>query len=100
MAPPGLAVIVYLVIGLPPFDTGALKLTVARALPAVALTLVGAPGDVPGVRLDVEVDAGPVPTPLTALTVKTYDVPLVSPVIVTGLAGPVAVRLPGLEVTM
>ena len=31
-------------IALPPFDVGMLKFTVARALPATAVTLVGAPG--------------------------------------------------------
>ncbi len=48
-------------IGLPPFEAGAEKLTVAWALPAVAETLVGAPGTVDGVTaLDGE-EARPVP---------------------------------------
>ena len=46
--PPGLDVAVYEVIALPPFDAGAEKLTVAEALPAVAITPVGAPGATAG----------------------------------------------------
>ena len=55
---------------LPPFDAGAVKLTLACALPAVAETLVGAPGTVAGVTDDDAVDAEPVPTELVAVTVK------------------------------
>ena len=44
VAPPGLAVTVYVVIPAPPFDAGAVKVTLAEPLPAVALTEVGAPG--------------------------------------------------------
>jgi len=40
----GVAVTVYEVIALPPFDEGAVKDTVARALPALAVTFCGAPG--------------------------------------------------------
>ena len=36
-------------IGLPPVDAGAVKLTAAEAFPGVALTAVGAPGTVRGV---------------------------------------------------
>ena len=60
-------------IGLPPFEAGAAKLTVACALPAVAVTLVGAPGAVAGaagVTLFDGSDAGPVPIELVAVTVK------------------------------
>ena len=42
--PPGLEVAVYVVIAAPPFDAGAVKVTLAEPLPAVALTEVGAPG--------------------------------------------------------
>ena len=45
-------------------------------------------------------DAGPVPTAFVAFTVNVYAVPLVNPVTVIGLAGPVAVLAPGLEVTV
>ena len=58
-------------IGLPPLDAGALKVTVADALPAVALTPVGAPGTVyaTGVTALDALDAGPVPTTFVAVTV-------------------------------
>jgi hypothetical protein len=54
----------------PPFDTGAVQLTVACAFPPVALTAVGAPGTVAGVTLLDGADAAPMPTLLLALTVK------------------------------
>jgi hypothetical protein len=56
-----------------PFDEGAVKVTVALALPAVALTAVGAPGTVAGavgVTLFEGDDAGPVPAAFAAVTVK------------------------------
>jgi hypothetical protein len=43
---------------------------------------------------------GPVPAALVAETVKEYATPLLRPVTVSGLAGPEAVRPPGLEVTV
>ena len=43
---PGEDVTVYDMMGLPPFEAGAEKLTVACAPPAVAVTPVGAPGTV------------------------------------------------------
>jgi len=66
------------VIADPPFEAGAVQLTVAWALPHVAVTLVGAPGTVAGVTA-FEVATGPVPTALVALTVNVYEVPLVRP---------------------
>ena len=57
-------------IGLPPFEAGAVKLTVACALPAVAVPIVGAPGTVAGVTLLEGFEAGPVPIALVAVTVK------------------------------
>ena len=55
---------------LPPFEAGGVHDTEAEALPAVAVTLVGAPGTVAGVTL-LEADEGaPVPTALVAVTVK------------------------------
>ena len=60
----------YDVIALPPFEAGAVKLTVACALPAVAVAAVGAPGTVAGVTLLEGADAGPAPTALVAVTVK------------------------------
>jgi len=67
---PGLEVTVYAVIGLPPFEAGGVKLTVAWAFPAVAETAAGAPGTVAGVTLIEGDDAGPVPAALVAVTVK------------------------------
>jgi hypothetical protein len=58
------------VIGLPPVDVGALKVTVALEFPAEAVTEVGAPGTVDGVTAFDAVEAGPVPLALIAVTVK------------------------------
>jgi len=55
---------------LPPFDAGGVKNTWARALPAVALTPVGAPGVVAGVTGLEAPDGGPVPEAFVAVTVK------------------------------
>ena len=68
-------------IALPPLLTGAEKVTLACALPPVAVTAVGAPGAVAGVTLFDGVDAGLDPAALVATTVKVYAVPLVNPVI-------------------
>ena len=55
----------------PPSEAGALKLTLAEALPGVAETPVGAPGSVAsGVTALEAVEAGPVPMALAAFTVK------------------------------
>ena len=80
-------------IALPPLD-GAVQVTVAAALPAVADTPVGAPGTVAGATGVTEVDAadaGPAPTELIAMTVNVYPVPLVNPVIVVLVPGGVPV---------
>jgi hypothetical protein len=58
------------VIGLPPSDSGAVQDTLAEALPAVAVTAVGAPGTVAGVTLFEASDAALVPTAFVAATVK------------------------------
>jgi hypothetical protein len=79
---------------------GAVKLTVAVPFPTVAVPIVGAPGTVAGVTLLEAADAAPVPTPLVAVTVKVYGVPLVNPLTVRGLVPPDAVWLPGLDVTV
>ena len=68
--PPGFDFTVYDRIGLPPSDAGGVKLTVACALPAVAVTPVGAPGTVAGVTLLDGADAGPVPNAFVAVTVN------------------------------
>ncbi len=61
-------------IALPPLSAGAVNVTVACAVPAVALTPVGAPGTVIGVTAFDGDDAGPVPIALVAVTVKVYAV--------------------------
>ena len=55
-------------IGLPPLETGGVKLTVASALPAVAVPMVGAPGTVQGVTLLDDDDGELVPAALVAVT--------------------------------
>jgi hypothetical protein len=102
VSPPGLEVTVYPVIVLPPFEAGALQVTVAEASPAVAATPVGAPGTPAGVTALDAAEAGPVPTTVVAVTVKVYRVPLVSPVTVAVRAPvvQVAVKPPVLEVTV
>ena len=72
-------------IGLPPLLAGAVQATVAVALPAVAVPIVGAPGAVStaptvGVTALEFGDAGPVPMAFVAVTVKWYVVPLMRPV--------------------
>ena len=59
-------------IALPPLLDGAVQLTVADPLPAVAVTPVGAPGAVGalGVTALDGAEAGPVPLALVADTVK------------------------------
>ena len=57
----------------PPLETGAVQETVAEALPATALALLGAPGAVTGATGVTEMDdalALLVPTVLVAVTVK------------------------------
>jgi len=99
--PSGEEVTVYPVIADPPVFVGAVKLTVALPLLTVAEILIGTPGAVvAGVTADDALEAVPVPTELVATTVKVYAVPLVSPVTVIGDEEPVAVRLPGEEVTV
>ena len=78
--PAGFEVTVYPVIAAPPLLAGAVKETVACALPPVAVTPMGAPGTVAGVTEFDGADAGPVPAELLAVTVNVYAVPLVRPV--------------------
>jgi hypothetical protein len=68
--PPGFEVTVKPVIALAPFEAGGVKLTVAWALPAVALTPVGGPGTLEGVTLFEALEAGPVPAAFVAVTVN------------------------------
>tara|TARA_B100001971_G_C17654233_1_gene269523 strand:- start:263 stop:439 length:177 start_codon:yes stop_codon:yes gene_type:complete len=55
---------------LPPLDDGALQVTDAWVLPAVALTPVGAPGVVAGVTALDALDEALVPLSLVAVTVN------------------------------
>jgi hypothetical protein len=85
-------------------DEDPVKLTIARALPLTALTLVGASGTVAGVTEFEADEAKELPTAFVATTVKVYGVPFVKPVAV--IDGPVPVQVPGptagagLEVTV
>jgi hypothetical protein len=100
---PGDEVTVYEVIAEPPSDAGGVNVTVACPFPAVAATPVGAPGAVvteAGVTWFDTLDGTLVPAEFVALTVKVYAVPFVSPETVIGLPAPVAVMLPGDEVTV
>jgi hypothetical protein len=58
------------VIAAPPLLAGIVKLTVACALPPIALTFVGAPGTVAGVTAGDGSLAGPAPTAFVAVTVN------------------------------
>src|SRR5664279_4547396 len=79
--PPMDGVRVYEVMTLPPLP-GAVQDTVAEALPAVAVTPLGAAGAVGavGVTAPERADGSPVPFALVAETVNVYAVPLVNPV--------------------
>ena len=54
----------------PPLEAGAVKATVALALPPVAVPIVGASGTVADVTLFEAAEAGPVPMALVAVTLK------------------------------
>ena len=54
----------------PPFDAGAVNVTDACALPAVAAPMVGASGTVRGVVLFDAAEADPVPAEFVAVTVN------------------------------
>jgi len=100
---PGLDVTVYPVIAEPPLLVGAVNVIEAWAFPAVAVPIVGAPGTVVGGVGVTEFEgelAGLLPIAFVAITVKAYEVPLVKPVTVIGLADPVPVKLPGFDVTI
>lgn len=84
----------------PPFELGALKVTVAWPLPRVAVPMVGASGTVAGVTEFVVADGVLVPTAFVAVTVNVYEVPLVRPVITIGDEPPVAVKPPVLDETV
>jgi hypothetical protein len=82
---------------------GGVKVTLACAFPAVAVPIVGAPGTVAvpvGVTLLDAADGALEPLALVAVTAKVYAVPLVSPLTVIGLAVPVPVIPPGLDIAV
>ena len=91
-------VAVYEVIAEPPLLAGAVKVTVACALPAVAVPIVGAPGTVAGVTVLDADDEGPVPTALVAVTLQDTGVPFVSPATVIGELAPDALCVPQVAV--
>ena len=67
--------------GVPPSLVGGVKLTLACALPGVAVPMSGVPGrPATGVTPIDGGEAGLVPAQLKAVTVKVYAVPLVKPV--------------------
>jgi hypothetical protein len=81
----------YPVIADPPLFAGAVQVTVACALPAVAVPIVGAPGALiaaRGVTADDRVENAPVATALTAATSNVYAVPFVSPAMIVLVAAP------------
>jgi hypothetical protein len=102
--PPGEEDTVKPVMADPPSLAGAVHVTVACALPAEAVPIVGAPGTVGGsgvTELETAED-GPVPTALVAVTVKVYAVPLASPLtaVEVAVAPALAVMPPGDEVSV
>jgi len=88
------------VIAEPPLLTGAVKLTVMFPSPAVATTPPGAPGTSTSVNVFEAAELAPVPTLLVALTVHVYPTPRVIPAIVIGLAVPLTVISPALQLTV
>jgi hypothetical protein len=98
--PPTLEVTVYPVITDPPFDTGAVNVTVACPLPLTAVTFVGASGTVDGVTALLAPDAILAPEMFVAVTVNVYEFPFVNPVTVMGEEVPVALKPPVFEVTV
>lgn len=67
---------------MPPLNTGADHDSVTCSFAAVAVALNGASGTVRGIAADEFAEFVPVPAALTAATLNTYEVPLVSPVTV------------------
>jgi hypothetical protein len=92
---PAVQVATYAVIGAPPALVGAVKARVTAPGPGVSATSVGAPGTVTtltGVTVTA-VEAGLDPALLSAVTAQLYATPAASPVTVSGLAAPLAVRV-------
>jgi len=102
VSPPGFEVAAYPVIALPPSEDGGVHDTIASPgpVPIAAVTLVGAPGTAAGTTAGEELDDGPVPTELAAVTVNVYEVPLVRPVTDAEVALDVADTPPGADTTV
>ena len=101
--PPGEDVTLYSVIGVPPFEDGAVKEIVAWPFPAVAATPVGAPGAVfpgTGVTGADAADGLLEPAAFLALTVKVYVTLFVRPGTVIVVPVPVAEMPSGEDVTV
>ena len=62
--------------------------------------VTGEPGLVLGIMMLDGIDGGPSPSAFVAVTVNVYAVPFDRPVTIIGLVAPVAVKPPGLEVTL
>ena len=85
-------------IGEPPLLPGAVKVTIACALPAVAVPMEGALGTVAGVTLFDAADGALLPIALVAITVQVTGVPLTNPITVMGDVNPVLLCAPQVAV--
>lgn len=97
---PGVETTIYEVMGDPPVFVGAVNVTLALFVNAVARPIMGAPGIVTGMTELLEEDAGPGPTAFVAVTLNVYDVPLVNPLTVIGLDVPEELIFPGVLMTV
>ena len=97
---PPKGVTVYPVIAEPPFEAGAVQVSMAEALPATAETPVGAPGTVTGVTGAEAEEGKELPIEFLATTVKVTDVPLVNPVKLVVNTFPRIDELPDDDVTV
>ena len=84
VSPPGFDATVYPVMGLPPLMLGGVNETLACALLAVAVPIVGAFGTVAGVTVFDGADGVLLPTTFVATAVHDTDDPLVSPLTTMG----------------
>ena len=91
---PGTQLALKPVIALPPLLLGAVKLSVAEPLPALALVLVGAAGTPAGVTLLEVADALLSPIALLAITLQLTATPLPSAVTRMGGFRPLALWPP------
>jgi hypothetical protein len=102
VSPPGLDVTVYDSTGLPPLSSGGEKVTVACWSPGNAWANSGGLSAVEFTHVTAleGADSGPPPARVLACTVNAYDVPLVRPDTRMGLADPLAVIRPSVDVTV